>query len=61
MGMKRATVEFQIEAVIEIEVPMGASLEQVERLAKVAVQKEAGNLASDLTGHKVTWIEDDQG
>jgi len=24
MGMKRATVEFQIEAAIEIEVPMGA-------------------------------------
>jgi hypothetical protein len=61
MGMKRATVQFQIEAALEIEVPMGATLAEVEKLAHAAVKKEAGTLSSDLSGWEVTWIEEDQG
>lgn len=61
MNMKRAQVEFQIEASIEIEFPMGASLAKVERLAKAAVQKEAGHLSADITDWRVVDIEDDCG
>lgn len=61
MQMKRAVVEFQIEASLEIEVPVGSSEKEVEKLARAAVQKEAGALSSDITGWEVTAVEDDNG
>lgn len=61
MQMKRAVVEFQIEASLEIKVPVGSTEEQIERLARKAVQKEAGPLSSDITRWNVTAVEDDNG
>lgn len=61
MQMKRATVEFQIEASIEIEVPVGSTEKQIEKLARAATQKEAGPLSSDITGWEVTAVENDNG
>ena len=60
MQMKRAVVEFQIEASLEIEVPVGSTEMQIEKLAREAVQKEAGPLSSDITGWNVTDIEADR-
>lgn len=61
MQMKRATVEFQIEASIEVDVPVGSTEKQIEKLARAAVQKEAGPLSSDITGWKVTAVQNDNG
>ena len=56
MNMKRATVQFQIEASIEIQVPMGASLAKIDQIAQATVRKEAGALSADLAGWSVTWV-----
>lgn len=61
MQMKRAIVEFQIEGSLEFEVPAGSTEKQIEKLAREAVQKEAGPLSVDITGWNVTAVEDDNG
>ncbi len=56
--MKRVTVQFRIEASIEIEVPESANFDEIDRLAKSAVEKEAGVFATDLAGYEPVLADD---
>lgn len=61
MQMKRAVVEWQIEGSLEIEVPVGSTESQIDKLARKAVQKEVGPLSNDITRCDVVAIERDEG
>lgn len=61
MQKKRATVEWQIEGSIEIEVPVGSSERSIDKMAMAEVRKLAGPLSVDITDVRVTAIEDDNG
>ena len=61
MQMKRAVVQWQIEGSLEIEVPVGSTESQINKLARAAVQEEAGPLSSDITRCDVVDIEPDHG
>ena len=61
MTMKRAVGEFRIEGTEEIEVPKGATEEQIERLFLEEVKKHAGEYVADIIFVRVTHIEHDNG